>query len=133
MWCTLHPSEWENYKENQASIVEEDQRPWTVDLHNETLEKIRTGQLKEAWDKKGVVSEHVWPFIEPCNYIFPHLHFEIGVVNMVLENFYGFVEEQVEMISPEEKVARNSIIIAEASLEQGKENWRNGMWNATLN
>ena len=37
------------------------------------------------------------------------------------------------MISPEEKVARNSIIIAEASLEQGKENWRNGMWNATLN
>jgi len=113
--------------------VEEDQRPWTVDLNNETLEKIRTGQLKEARDKKGVVSEHVWPFIEPCNYIFPHLHFEIGVVNMVLENFYGFVEEQVEMISPEEKVARNSIIIAEASLEQGKENWRNGMWNATLN
>jgi len=39
---------------------------------------------------------------------------------MVLESFYGFVEEQVELISREEKVARNSIIIAEVSLEQVK-------------
>lgn len=121
IWCTLHPSEWKNYKENQGSIAEEDQLPWTVDLHNETLQMIRSGQLKEPKDKKGVVDDPIWPFIEPRNYIFPHLHFEIGVVNMVLENLYAFVEEQVEIVSPEEKVARNSIVIAEASLEQGKD------------
>ncbi len=83
---------------------------------------IRSGQLKKKpKDKKGVVDDPIWPFIEPRNYIFPHLHFEIGVVNMVLENLYAFVEEQVEIVSPEEKVARNSIVIAEASLDQGKE------------
>ncbi len=40
---------------------------------------------------------------------------------MVLENFYSFIEEQVELISPEEKVTRNSIIISEVSIEQAKE------------
>jgi hypothetical protein len=34
---------------------------------------------------------------------------------MVLENFYGYAEEQVELISPEEMLARNSIIITEVS------------------
>jgi hypothetical protein len=40
---------------------------------------------------------------------------------MVLKNLYSFIEEQVDMVSPEEKVARNNIIIAEVSLEQVKE------------
>jgi hypothetical protein len=120
MWCTLHPSEWKTYKENQASIPEEGQRLWTADLHNETLVKIRSGELNESRDKKGVVDEPVWPFIEPCNYIFLRLHFEIGVVNMVLEKFYSFVEKQVESISPQGKVARNSIVFTEVSLEQGR-------------
>ncbi len=52
---------------------------------------------------------------------FPHLHFKIGVINVFLENFYGSVEEQVGLISPEEKVARNSIIIAKDSLEHAKD------------
>jgi hypothetical protein len=40
---------------------------------------------------------------------------------MVLENFYSFIEEQVELISPEEKVARNSIIISKVSVVQAKD------------
>ncbi len=54
--------------------------------------------------------------------IFPQLHFEISVVNMVLDNFYGFIEDHVEVLLPEEKVARNSIIIAETSLQESKKN-----------
>jgi hypothetical protein len=50
---------------------------------------------------------------------------------MVLENLYSFIEEQVEMISPEEKVARNNIIISEVSLEKAKERLEN--WHATSN
>jgi hypothetical protein len=121
MWCILHPSEWRTFRESPASVPEEDWRLSSIELHNETLKKIKTGQLKEVRDKKGVIREPIWSFIEPRNFIFPHLHFEIGVVNMVLDNFYGFVEEQVEVISPEEKVARNSIIILEVSLEQAKQ------------
>ena len=61
------------------------------------------------------MSEHIWDCIEPNYYIFPQLHFEIGVINMVLDNFYGFIEDRVEVLSPEAKVARNSVTIAESS------------------
>ena len=46
---------------------------------------------------------------------------------MVLDNFYGFIEDRVEVLSPEEKVARNSIIIAETGLQESKktlEEWQ---------
>jgi hypothetical protein len=76
-------------------VFQRDKRLWTIELHNETLEKIKSGELKEAREKKGVVAEPIRSFIALCSFIFPHLHF----VNMVLENFYGFVEEQVELIS----------------------------------
>jgi hypothetical protein len=77
------------------------------------------------------VSEHIWSFIEPKKYIFPQLHFEIGVINMVLDNFYGIIEDRVEVLSPEEKVARNSIIFAETSLQESKKNleeWQSDMF-----
>jgi hypothetical protein len=32
----------------------------------------------------------------------------MGFINMVLENFFGFMEEQVELIFSEEKEAQNS-------------------------
>ncbi len=93
---------------------------WSVDLYKETLQKIRNGELKEPREKRGIVGEVIWDFIELSNYIFPYLHFEIGVVNM----------EQVEVISPEEKVACNNIRISEVSLEQAKE--RLEEWHACL-
>jgi nitrogen-specific signal transduction histidine kinase len=40
---------------------------------------------------------------------------------MVLDNFYEFIEDQVEILTPEEKVARNNIIITESALEEVKE------------
>jgi hypothetical protein len=39
---------------------------------------------------------------------------------MVLDNFYNFIEDQIEVLSTEEKVARNSVTIAETSLEVSK-------------
>ena len=46
---------------------------------------------------------------------------------MVLDNFYGFIEDQVVILSPEEKIARNNIIIAEVALAEAKkrlEEWQ---------
>jgi len=131
MWCQLHPSQWRTFMENSSAVPEEKKKIFSVDLHEETLQKIRNGELKEPREKKGIIGEVIWDFIEISNYIFPHLHFEIGVVNMVLENVYSFIEEQVEVISPEEKVARNNIIISEISLEQAKE--RLEEWHAKSN
>jgi hypothetical protein len=50
--------------------------------------------VKEARQRKGIVGKPVRDFIEPKNYIFPMLHFEIGAV--MLDSFYGFVEDWVE-------------------------------------
>jgi hypothetical protein len=120
MWCQLHPSQWQTFMESSSAVLEEEKKMWSVDLYKETLQKIRNGELKEPREKRGVVGEVIWDFIELSNYIFPHLHFEIGVVNM----------EQVEVISPEEKVACNNIRISEVSLEQAKE--RLEEWHACL-
>jgi hypothetical protein len=49
------------------------------------------------------------------------LHVEIGLVNNVLENFYYFVEDQGEAVTPEQKVARNNVIIVTRSLKVAKE------------
>jgi len=65
MWCTLHPSEWRTSQEIPVSVPEEDKRLWTIDIHNQALEKIKSGELKEAREKKGVVAEPIWSFIEP--------------------------------------------------------------------
>jgi hypothetical protein len=45
--------------------------------------------------EKGCTSKHIWSFIKPQNHIFLQLHFEIDVVNMVLDNFYEFIEDPV--------------------------------------
>jgi len=127
MWCMLHPSEWRTFCDNCDSIPDEEKQLWTLDLHYKHLAHIRNNNIKQPKEIKGIVSEHVWDFIEPKHYIFPQLHFEIGVVNMVLDNFYAFLEDQIEVLSPEEKTARNSILIAEASLQESKnalEEWQ---------
>jgi hypothetical protein len=121
MWCKLHPSTWKRFNEVKDEVADEEKQLWTVALHDETLQKIQDGQLRTAKEKRGIVLKHIWSFIEPRCYIFPQLHFKIGVINMVLDNFYEFIEDQVEILTPEEKVARSNIIITESALEEVKE------------
>jgi len=75
-------------------------------------------KLKEARDICGVVSYPVWDFVEPKNYIFPVLHVEIGLVNTVLDKFYDWVEDHVEVASAEEKMCRNRMIILDTELSK---------------
>jgi hypothetical protein len=49
--------------------------------------------LRNQGRGKGLWGKVIWDFIEPKDYIFPVLHFEIGAVNNVLDSFYGFVED----------------------------------------
>jgi hypothetical protein len=100
---------------------------WTIFKIKDYLDRIQAGALKEAREKKGIVYAPIWDFIEPEYFMFPQLHVEIGLVNKVVENFYDFIEAQVEAATPEQKVARNNVIIATRSLELEKERlaaWR---------
>jgi hypothetical protein len=78
----------------------------------------------------------IWDFIPIENYIFPQLHFEIGTVNMVLENFYCFIEDRAEVLSPEapgEKVGQNKVIIANVALDEAKEKLASWTENKEVN
>jgi hypothetical protein len=120
MWCKLHPNTWKALNNSKDAVPDDKKELWTVALYDEMLQKIQDGQLKMPQEKKGIVSKHIWSFIDPQNYLFPQLHFEIGVVNLVLDNFYEFIEDQVGILMPEDKVAQNNIIITEAALKEAK-------------
>ncbi len=85
------------------------------------LQQNTRGQLREAKQKKGIISDPLIEFIEPSNYIFLQLHFEIGAANNVMDNLRCFIEEEVEQLSNEEKTTRNSVIMADVSLQKAKE------------
>jgi hypothetical protein len=83
--------------------------------------------LKQAKDKLGLVEYPIWDFIEPCNYMLPQLHIEIGLTNNVSDNFYDFIEYQVEKASLEEKVAKNQLVMADVAYTRAQEkleNWK---------
>jgi hypothetical protein len=117
-WCTKHPSTWYSLCHHPH---DKQDLAWTLSKIKEYRHQIEVGQLKEARYKKGIVKDPVWDFIEPDHFMFPQLHVEIGLVNNAFENFYDFVEDQVEAATPEQKIARNNIIIATRTLERATE------------
>jgi hypothetical protein len=117
MYCQVHPKDWKG-----LHSVPEDEL-WDIATQLQVLGEIQNGLRKEPRDKKGIVSEPIINFIEPKDYIFPQLHFEIGTVNNVLDALRAFIEEQVEVLSQEEREARNTKIIADVALERAKDNF----------
>jgi hypothetical protein len=115
MWCNAHPSTWQNL-DVTSEIV-----PWTIQRLIEQKNRLVRGEIKEARDAQGVVDYPLWDFIEPSHYVFPELHVEIGLVNNMVDSFYDFVEEQVEVAPPEERMARNHLILADIAVLKAKE------------
>jgi hypothetical protein len=77
--------------------------------------------LKKPTDIHGVVEFPVWDFIEVTHYVYPVLHGEIGLVNNALDAFYDILDDNIEVMSDEEKIARNTTILANAALEASLE------------
>jgi hypothetical protein len=115
MYCQTHPNDWKGLQSVPDYVL------WDISKQRQFLQDINSGQRKEPKDKKGIVSEPIIDFIEPKNYIFPQLHFEIGAVNNILDALRAFVEEQVEVLSDEERQRRNTKIIADVALEKAKD------------
>ena len=114
MWCKYHPNNWNGLLSVPASEL------WSIGQQHQFVERILSGELKEPKDKKGIVDSPLIDFIQPGNYIFPQLHFEIGTVNNVLDGLQAFTEEEVEVLSEPEKEARNLKIIADVSYTKAR-------------
>ena len=97
MYCQTHPNDWKGLQSVPDDLL------WDIAKQRQYLQDINSGQRKEPKDKKGIVSEPIVDFVEPKDYIFPQLHFEIGAVNNILDALRAFVEEQVEVLSQEER------------------------------
>jgi len=116
----FHPSEWKSCGDSPSSTLEEEKQQWKVELHNKLLESIRNNNIKQPKEIKGVYQSTFGTLLGKKHYIFPQLRFEIGVISMVLNNFYSFIEEPIEVLSTVEKAACNSVATEETSLEVSK-------------
>ena len=115
MWCNAHPNTWQDMNNNSDAI------PWMIERIKEHKSRIVRENLKDAKDICGIVDFPLWDFIQPSHYIFPQLHIEIGLVNNILESFNDFVEEQVEVAPPEERLARNNMIMSDVAFIKAKQ------------
>jgi hypothetical protein len=88
----------------------------TVKRIKDHKQQIEAGILKEPSDIWGIVNNPIWDFVEPAQMVFPELHIEVGLVNNVLDNFYSFIDNQVEAPTAEEKCSRNTYIVADVAL-----------------
>jgi hypothetical protein len=52
------------------------------------------------------------------------LHGEIGLANAVLENFYDFLDDQVEKLSEEEIHQQNATIVADVAFEKSEQQFK---------
>jgi len=120
VWCVCHPRFWKCLGVEPDSVPQHEKETWTIQKMVEHKEWLERENVKEPRQKKGIVGKPIWDFIEPKHYIFPVLHFEIGAVNNVLDSFYGFVEDRVELLSEEEKVLRSSAVIAEVAFSEAQ-------------
>ena len=88
-------------------------------LEKETRGKVTT-KIPTKPDCKGVKYSPQWN-IEPDQFIVPLLHLEIGLVNKAIEMFKKWVDENIEIVSVEEKDARESYTKENSELENMKQ------------
>lgn len=72
-----------------------------------------------AGDIQGVVEEVVWDFIDVLHFVYPILHFEIGLTNATLDGLYDVLDDKVERMTTKEKRARSEMILAKISKRIG--------------
>jgi len=115
MWCKAHPSTWHNCSPSDIQL-------WTIEEMVEHKNRINRENIKDPREVCGILNFPLWDFIQPSQYVFPQLHVEIGLINNVLDTFRDFVEEQVEVATPEERFCCNNMIMCDVATIKAKEN-----------
>ncbi len=68
-------------------------------------------------DKKGVSCEMQYKSLTINNFVPPLLHLEMGMVNLVWDEFESWIDNEVEMIPAHEQEARRKVSEASQLLE----------------
>jgi hypothetical protein len=118
MWCTMAPHEWKLPSYEDVPIAHREQ--WTIETLKAAHLKIVREGLKEPQDIRGVTGFPLWDCIPVKHFVYPVLHGEIGLVNDAIDALYDILDQDVEIMSNEEKTARNNFIVAQITLENGR-------------
>ena len=78
-------------------------------------DKVTLGVLTKVFAKadiastqKGCTNPPLFDAVPVSNFVVPILHLEIGVGNKMLDTFMEWIDERVELITDEERQARES-------------------------
>ncbi len=128
MRCQLVPHEWKIQQLEGDAAARQHEGLWTIDTLKAHKLRMMQGYIKVSEPKEvcGVVDYPIWDFIDIPNTIYPVLHGENGLANVLVENFYDFLDEKVEVLSQEEIMQQNSTIIADIAfgkVEQRLKGW----------
>jgi len=118
MWCLKAPNEW---KKQDDEIPPSHAEEWTITKLKSHKLKVAQGMLKTPTEIHGVVDFPLWDFIEVINYVYPVLHGEIGLINLALDSFYDVLDDNIEVMSEEEKIIRNTTFHTDAAFETSRE------------
>jgi len=120
MWCQMAPNQWNR----EDGVPLEHQEEWTIDELKAHKILVLEGRLKKPVEIHGVVDFPLWDFIPVSDYIYPVLHGEIGLVNNALDAFYDILDDNIEVLTDEEKISHTTTILADAALETAAEEFK---------
>jgi hypothetical protein len=97
--CQLAPHEWKILRLERDAAARQHETLWMIDSLKAHKLRMIQGYIKVSKPRevRGVVDYLIWDFIDVSEYIYPVLHGEIGLANALLESFYDFLDEKVEV------------------------------------
>jgi len=112
-WCLSSRPEWQMLPSEQNSTER------TAEFQKEMYEKILqdTAKRLNPVDKKGVSCQMQYKSLTLTNFVPPLLHLEMGMVNLVWDEFESWIDNEVEMIPAHEQEARRKVSEASQLLE----------------
>ena len=100
---------------------------WTIELMKKSLDEqlVKTNMTRN--DKKGINRPLLFDAVPIENYIFSLLHAEIGVGNKIIDNYFSWVTERMEIMSKEEVILTNCLINYKIDLKKINKYMMNGL------
>jgi hypothetical protein len=112
-FCLLSRIEWQesaaNTGETRTSIF--------LEKTYEQIKEDKQNKLQPT-NKKGVSTAVHYKSLTPLDFVPPLLHMEIGMVNQAWESFQKWMDDYVEKIPVDEKIARDSVAKAKEMVEE---------------
>jgi hypothetical protein len=124
LYCLLKQSNWTAiHGDNKNGKCDCEAAPWTIDnLHGAAMKQMQNEVNNAPYISVGIREPPLWSFIPVHRVLIPMLYLLLGLGNNILDNFWEWVDERVEKLTPEEIEARNMSMLAKITLDDENEN-----------